>query len=92
MDVGNLDTDDSFLLGGLWYTLNILGFSTDGGTTISNQFISPEHGTSTASLYAVFAESGAPPEVPIPAALPLFGTGLALMGFVCWRRKRKAAA
>lgn len=27
--------------------------------------------------------------VPIPAALPLFGTGLALMGFLSWRRKRQ---
>ncbi len=31
-----------------------------------------------------------PSSVPVPAALPLFGTGLALMGFVSWRRKRKA--
>jgi len=30
--------------------------------------------------------------VPLPAALPLFGTGLALMGFIGWRRKRKIAA
>ena len=30
--------------------------------------------------------------VPVPAALPLFGTGLALMGFIGWRRKRKLAA
>lgn len=30
--------------------------------------------------------------VPVPAALPLFGTGLAIMGFLGWRRKRKAAA
>lgn len=30
--------------------------------------------------------------VPVPAALPLFGTGLAIMGFVGWRRKRKAIA
>ena len=30
--------------------------------------------------------------VPVPAALPLFGTGLAFMGFIGWRRKRKAAA
>ena len=29
--------------------------------------------------------------VPVPAALPLFGTGLALMGFIGWRRKRKLA-
>jgi len=30
--------------------------------------------------------------VPIPAALPLFGTGLAVMGFIGWRRKRKLTA
>jgi len=30
--------------------------------------------------------------VPLPAALPLFGTGLAVMGLIGWRRKRKAAA
>jgi len=30
--------------------------------------------------------------VPLPAALPLFGTGLAVMGFVGWRRKRKVTA
>ena len=30
--------------------------------------------------------------VPLPAALPLYGTGLAIMGFIGWRRKRKGAA
>ncbi len=30
--------------------------------------------------------------VPLPTALPLFGTGLALTGFAGWRRKRVAAA
>ncbi len=29
--------------------------------------------------------------VPLPATLPLFGTGLAVMGFIGWRRKRKMA-
>jgi len=29
--------------------------------------------------------------IPLPAALPLYGTGLAVMGFIGWR-KRKAAA
>ena len=28
--------------------------------------------------------------VPLPAALPLFGSGLAFMGFMGWRRKRMA--
>jgi hypothetical protein len=30
--------------------------------------------------------------VPLPAALPLFGTGLGILGFMGWRRRRKAAA
>ena len=29
---------------------------------------------------------------PIPAALPLFATGLGVMGLFGWRRKRKIAA
>jgi hypothetical protein len=30
--------------------------------------------------------------VPLPAALPLFASGLGVLGLVAWRRKRKAAA
>lgn len=34
-----------------------------------------------------------PPAVtPLPAALPLFATGLVALGLLGWRRKRKAAA
>jgi hypothetical protein len=32
------------------------------------------------------------PETPLPAALPLFATGLGAMGLLGWRRKRKNAA
>lgn len=28
--------------------------------------------------------------VPLPAALPLFGTGIAILGFMGWRRKHNA--
>lgn len=31
-------------------------------------------------------------ETPIPATLPLFGTGLGMIGLLGWRRKRKARA
>ena len=30
--------------------------------------------------------------VPLPAALPLYGAGLAALGFIGWRKRRKAAA
>ncbi|MCG8490206.1 MAG: hypothetical protein MI743_01215 [Sneathiellales bacterium] len=29
--------------------------------------------------------------VPLPAALPLYGAGIALLGFISWQRKRKQA-
>jgi len=30
--------------------------------------------------------------IPLPAAFPLYGTGLAVMGFIGWRKRRKAQA
>jgi hypothetical protein len=30
--------------------------------------------------------------VPLPAAFPLFGTNLGILGFLGWRRRRKAKA
>jgi hypothetical protein len=32
-----------------------------------------------------------PTVTPLPAALPLYGAGMAVMGAVAWRRKRKAS-
>ena len=36
--------------------------------------------------------NGAAMATPLPAALPLFATGLGVLGLLGWRRKRKAAA
>ena len=41
---------------------------------------------------AVFEVNGDINAVPLPAALPLFATGLGAMGLLGWRRKRKAQA
>jgi hypothetical protein len=43
-------------------------------------------GTSDGGIASVY------PPVPLPAALPLFATGLGALGLLGWRRKRKAAA
>jgi hypothetical protein len=32
------------------------------------------------------------PAIPLPAAFPLFGTGLGILGFLGWRRRRQAQA
>ena len=43
----------------------------------------------TTGFYSISVISGVP-EVPLPAALPLFATGLGVLGLLGWRRKRKA--
>jgi hypothetical protein len=64
--------------------------------------------SNTAQLFFDFAEAGAffsaisghnyssvavdPSATPIPAALPLFASGLGALGLLGWRRKKKAAA
>ncbi|MFK5978073.1 MAG: VPLPA-CTERM sorting domain-containing protein [Rhizobiaceae bacterium] len=47
-------------------------------------------GFHTTAIDSVKAQYGSVSAVPVPAALPLLGTGLAVMGLVGWRRKRKA--
>ena len=47
----------------------------------------------TTGSYEASITAGAPlSETPLPAALPLFVTGLGAMGLLGWRRKRKDAA
>ncbi len=45
-------------------------------------------GVSEFPLNLVSVPAAATSAVPLPTALPLFGTGLAIMGFIGWRRKR----
>ncbi|MCP4090835.1 MAG: PEP-CTERM sorting domain-containing protein [Gammaproteobacteria bacterium] len=68
-----------------WTNVNNGGLFSDGAFGFYNM----SQGT---VRYAGITEETAPSAVPIPAALPLFGTGLAFMGFFGWRRKRKATS
>ena len=66
----------------------VLGFLDGGGFSGSPG----AYTDNTGGLEATFNIGPATSVVPVPAALPLFGTGLAIMGFIGWRRKRKMEA
>ena len=68
------------------FFFNLLGFSTDGGNTFSNVFISEEDGQRQAVLYAQVTATRIP-EVPEPASLGLIGAGLALVAHQIRRRR-----
>jgi hypothetical protein len=75
-------SSSSFNVGGVDYTLQLLGFSSDNGTTIISEFLSPEEATATADLYGKITVN-----VPTPALLP----GLIGLGATAWRKRRNAA-
>jgi hypothetical protein len=65
--------------------------------TVSACFPTPSptcsfHSTSMDSQITNFPAAEPPGEIPLPAALPLFASGLGALGMLGWRRKRKAAA
>ena len=76
---------ENFIVDGLVYTINVLGFSTDGGATISSIFRTRESAINLADIYASVSVA----EIPVPGALPLLLSGLA--GFAAMRRRRKLA-
>jgi hypothetical protein len=95
-DVGSTTFTDTPPFDSIWsLTLGALG---SGVMTFSNGSTIP--GTNPNVYYQenIYTGTGASfAEVPVgttplPAALPLFATGLGVLGLLGWRRKRKAAA
>jgi hypothetical protein len=81
-------SNSSFSFEGTNYTLALLGFATDDGANIINQFNSPEGDTATAGLYGkITAVPVEPPEaIPTPVLLP----GLIAMGAAALRKCTQA--
>lgn len=80
-------TSQTLNYGGMAYTLELLGFSSDEGETILSEFNSPEDTTATASLYGKITGTELPKEsVPEPMTFVGTGLGLFLMRLVSARR------
>jgi hypothetical protein len=76
-------SSETFVVGGVAYTLDIAGFSQDGGLTSADQFLTIEDQTNVAGLYA---SVHAATQVPEPNSLAL--VGLAMLGVVGFLRRR----
>ena len=68
----------SFALGDNYFTVTVQNISCDCNNPTGLLVSTPEFAAPTAT--------------PLPAALPLFATGLGALGVFGWRRKKKAAA
>ena len=64
----------------------------DTTTLVVSSFISVGGGWIFESADLIIQSPAQIAETPLPAALPLFATGLGALGLLGWRRKRKAAA
>jgi hypothetical protein len=76
--------------------IDATGTITGGGFDPTPVFYSAaytQNGGPGAQINASFNDSTTPPSTtPLPAALPLFATGIGAMGLIGWRRKRKSQA
>lgn len=79
----NPNVNAHFISGGVDYYFNLIGFSTDGGSTVSTTFSTVENQSNTATLYGEITQT--PISTPEPATMLLFGLGL--MGLASVSRK-----
>ncbi len=82
--IANGLTSTDFTANGTTYTLQLLGFSTDGGKTFTSQFLSPEGSTANADIYATITTNVM--AVPEPGTLGLLGGGLFVLGMTLRRK------
>jgi hypothetical protein len=83
-----------FSYGNITLPANVTIGAEDATGTVGNAYYFNGTGTAvTSNTELVVSTEGFAAEVvtPLPAALPLFATGLRAIGLLAWRRRRKAA-
>ena len=77
-----IDVGSDHTPGGLWALM--FGHGANGGDPNTLYFTDGINGE-THGLFGAIAET------PLPAALPLFASGLGALGLLAWRKKKKVA-
>lgn len=86
----DVDSSQAFEQSGATYTLSLLGFSSDGGTTLADEFVLPENRCTSSSLYAELTSTlQGEAVVPEPATIVIWSLlGVCVAGAYRWRRRR----
>jgi hypothetical protein len=87
VSVTNTYTPTTFNYSGIEYTLNLLGFSSDEGTTIRTDFSSAEGAVQEAQLYAQITSDIQ--SIPEPGIFSLLALGLLTLGGTALTRRKK---
>ncbi len=83
-------SDTVFTYDDIDFTLELLGFSTDGGETIRTDFSSPERNSAIAGVYArITSDIPSTEPVPEPSTIFLMGFGVICLSVIIRKKQRK---
>ena len=86
VSIPDASSTETILLGTDFYRLNIVGFSQDGGSTVTGSFLTLENAPNTAALFAQLEL--VPTEIPEPPTLALIS--VVLLGIGAYKLRARA--